>query len=93
MNYFPLEQEPDGDVAFWNEDKLTAFLYVDDTTLFDEVPLTEATRHCTTSRTFEEFQQPAVAGDFDELSSRAADIGMVINEKKTQLLVVSSPNG
>ena len=32
-------------------------------------------------------------GDLDELTRGAEDIGMSINEKKTQLLVVSPPNG
>ena len=71
----------------------TAFLYVDDTTLFDSAPMSVAVRHCTTSRTEEEFQQLPIAGDLDELSDRASEIGMVINGKKTQLLVVSPPNG
>ena len=74
-------------------DSTAAFLYVDDTTLFDAVPMTEAVRHCTTRQTVEEFLQPKVGGDFDELSDRAAEIGMVINAKKTQLLVISPPNG
>ena len=66
-------------------DSTAAFLYVDDTTLFDAVPMAEAVRHCTTGQTEEEFLQPKVAGDFDEL-------GMAINAKKTQLLVISPPN-
>ena len=74
-------------------DKLDAFLYVDDTTLFDAVPMSQAVRHCTTSRTEEVFLQPLIGGDFDELSSRADDIGMAINGKKTQQLVISPPNG
>ena len=75
------------------ENKLQAFLYVDDTTLFDVVPMTEAVRHCTTNRTEERFLQPLIGGDFDELSTRAQDIGMSINAKKTQLLVISPRNG
>ena len=71
----------------------TSFLYVDDTTLFDAVPMSQSVKHFTTSRTVEVFQQPQIVGDFDELSSRAADIGMAINGKKTQLLVISPPNG
>ena len=33
------------------EDCTAAFLYVDDTTLFDAVPMTQAVRHCATNRT------------------------------------------
>ena len=55
--------------------------------------MSQTIKHYTTSQAREEFQQPQIVGDFDELSSRAADIGMVINGKKTQLLVISPPNG
>ena len=70
-----------------------SFLYVDDTTLFDQVPMSEAARHITTGRTQECFGQLALEDDFRELGRRATDIGMKINEKKTQLLVISPPNG
>ena len=70
-----------------------SFLYVDDTTLFDQVRMSEATRHITTGKTEECFGQLALEQDLEELGSRAAAIGMKINEKKTQLLVVSPPNG
>ena len=74
-------------------DGSTAFLYVDDTTLFDSAPMADAIRHCTTARTEEEFQQLPIAGDLDELTERASDIGMAMNGRKTQLLVISPPNG
>ena len=70
------------------EDCTAAFLYVDDTTLFDAVPMTQVVRHCTTNKTKEVFMQPRIGGDFDELADRAEDIGMAINGKKTQLLVL-----
>ena len=70
-----------------------AFLYVDDSKLFDSIPMSEAVRHCTTSKTVEVFLQPAIAGDMDELTRCAEKIGMVINGKKTQLLVISPFNG
>ena len=73
--------------------KPSAFLYVDDTTLVDEVRLEEASRHCTTNKTVELFEGLELANDFATLSGKAADIGMKINEKKTQLLVISPPNG
>ena len=74
-------------------DGAVAFQYVDDTTLVDTVPLESATRHFTEATTVEEIMQPAIAGDFDVLEERATNIGMAINGKKTQLLVVSPPNG
>ena len=69
------------------------FLYVDDTTIFDRVPMTDAVRHCTTGTTTERFEDLMIGRDFDRLSVRAEDIGMRINQKKTQLLVISPPNG
>ena len=92
-NFFPQDDDPDPGVVFWEGGESSVFLYVDDNTLLDSAKLSSAVRHCTTSRTVEEFQQLGVAGDFDELSRRAKDIGMVINEKKTQLLIISPPNG
>ena len=75
-------------------DATAAFLYVDDTTLFDAVPMAQAVWHCTTNRTEEVFMQPRIGSDFDKLTARAdIDIGMAINGKKSQLLVISPPNG
>ena len=75
------------------EDQSAAFLYVDNTALFYRVPMSRAVRHCTTTKTTEEFQDLALTGDFDVLTERAVEIGMAINEKKTQLLVISPTNG
>ena len=91
VNYFPQDEGPDHGVEFWERDDSASFLYVDDTTLLDAVPLSSAVRHCTTGTTVEEFWQLAVAGDFNKLSRRAEDIGMAINGSKTQLLVISPP--
>ena len=86
----------DEGIRFWDEEvasHLSSFLYVDDTTLFDKVPLERATRHFTTATTEEHFPDISLSRDFEELSNRAGEIGMVINQKKTQLLVISAPNG
>ena len=93
VNFFPQDDNTDTGIEFWERNDSCSFLYVDDTTILDSVPLNEAERHITTGTTVEEFRQLAVAGDFDELSRRAEDIGMAINGKKTQLLVISPPNG
>ena len=70
-----------------------AFLYVDDTTLFDVASMDRVVRHCSVARTVETFNDLQLGNDLDELSGRASAIGMKINEGKTQLLVISSPNG
>ena len=69
------------------------FLYVDDTTLVDEVNMENAARHITSAITRESFESLALESDFDKLSKKAEDIGMRINAKKTQLLVISPANG
>ena len=93
VNFFPQDDNTDTGIEFWERDDSYSFLYVDDTTLLNSVPLNEAERHLTTGTTVEEFWQLAAAGDFDELSRRVEDIGMAINGKKTQLLVISPPYG
>ena len=71
----------------------SAFLYVDDTTLVDVADLESASRHCTVRQTVQAIEDLELGEDFDELSRRADEIGMRINDKKTQLLVISPPNG
>lgn len=61
--------------------------------IVDKARLEDATRHITTGRTVESFAELQIGWDFDELSGRAKDIGMKINERKTQLLIISPPNG
>ena len=70
-----------------------AFLYVDDTTLFDCQDFANATLHLTTGTSRAHFQGLPLERDLGELSERAEDIGMRINEKKTQLLIIGPPNG
>ena len=97
--YFPQEGGDESDVRFWEQGCAgegvgpVPFLYVDDTTLFDAVPLNSAVRHISSSPLRESFEDLELARDFEELSGRADEIGMVVNQKKTQLLVVSPPNG
>ena len=97
MRYFPGDSSDDEAVNFWDgeegESRPSTLLYVDDTTLVDKVPLTEATRHFTTGATTEVFEALELERDFHQLSERAGDIGMRINARKTQLLVISPNNG
>ena len=55
--------------------------------------MNEAVRHLTTSTTVETLDCPELGAAFGDLEKRASDIGMKINKKKTQLLVISPPNG
>ena len=97
LRFFPQSGSDEEGINFWEGSAVTqqpsAFLYVDDTTLFDAVPLSDATRHYTTETTREVFGSLALEDDFGRLSCRADDIGMRINQKKTQLLVISPQNG
>ena len=94
---FPGEDSKDeSEVRFWDEPASSApmtFMYVDDTTLFDAVPLDQTIKHFSTSTTTEVFKELALQEDFCLLSERAKAIGMLINQKKTQLLVVNPQNG
>ena len=69
------------------------FLYVDDTTLVDIVATENAARHISTHAPTAHMSGLSLKEDFETLNGRAEDIGMKINAKKTQLLVISPPNG
>ena len=71
----------------------SAFLYVDDTTLFGTVPMADSVKHFTVDKSAAHFEGLQVGLSFDTLSQRADDIGIKINAKKTQLLLVVPPNG
>ena len=68
------------------DDSPASFLYVDDTTLFDRVRMSDATRHITTGKTEECFGHLVLERDLEKLGSRATAIGMKINEKNCWLL-------
>ena len=69
------------------------FLYVDDTTLYQAAPMASASRHLTTHTTREELGDLELGVAFTKLENDAKEIGMRINGRKTQLLVISPPNG
>ena len=96
--YFPQDSSDEEDVVFWGPTAARstgpdAFLYVDDTTLVDEAPMNSTIKHISTGRTKEMLDHLDVGTDFEALSGRAEAIGMKINAKKTQLLVISPQNG
>ena len=97
--FFPQDDPGDVRVEMWDtgaderaENPVEAFLYVDDTTLVDVVPMQEAIRHITTTTTEETFSGLRLENSFEELERGANEIGMAINKRKTQLLVISPPN-
>ena len=67
----------------------SAFLYVDDTKLLDAVHTDQASVHISTASPTAMFDRL----DMKELNRRAEAINMEINIKKTQLLVITPPNG
>ena len=87
LRLFPQTSSDEDDVDFWSprgkraraKDPV-AFMYVDDTTLFDRQDVGTASLHLTTGPAVEDLQ---LAGDLAELSRRAKEIGMKINGKKT----------
>ena len=69
------------------------FKYIDNTTLFQAAGLSSAVRHITTGEGLEELRNLAVDFAFQNIIREAEKIGMKINKKKTQLLIVSPSNG
>ena len=96
--FFPQDSSDDEEVVFWEGAAQVTrptklFLYVDNTTLFQSAPLARAKRHLTTQATREELDNLELEPVFNRLEEDAEKIGMKINGKKTQLLVISPPNG
>ena len=69
------------------------FKYVDDTTSIEIVKGERSTKHFTTRQTVEEVPAPLTQLFMNNLVSKANDIGMRVNCKKTQLLCVTPDNG
>ena len=94
--YFPQDDSPDPEVEFWRRNEMSkteAFLYVEDTTLFEAVPMEGAVQHITVGEPLESFVDMPLEKDLSELAERAEERGMRLNAKKTQLLVISPHNG
>ena len=69
------------------------FKYIDDTTTVEPVDKETAIRHLQASGPTEEVPAELTGAMLERLSQRAAEIGMIINAKKTQLVCVSADNG
>lgn len=74
--------------------KPTVKAYIDDFNIIEELnPNSGTTRHITAAKTKRKIRAPKSQKIFGDITTRSKDIGMVVNEKKTQLLCISSnPN-
>ena len=66
---------------------------VDDTTIVEAIELDQAQLHLTTRRTNAKSRSRYTELVSNAIANRAEEIGMRVNCKKTQLLLVSPPNG
>ena len=77
----------------YDESGVVTFKYIDDTTVFEAVPLSTSTKHFTAGPTAESVQPLGLADTLATVAENAEDIGMRVNVKKTQLLCISPNNG
>lgn len=94
-----LPRDPTGQAEPWVNDggnmrPTKPFFYVDDTTRSKQRHLPgPGDRHLTTQVTREELDNLELGVVFTNLERNAEEIGIKINGKKSQLLVISPPNG
>ena len=69
------------------------FKFVDDTTVVEAVDLSRAIKHYTTAQSTSQCKARYTELIAGAITERADEIGMKVNCKKTQLLMVSQPNG
>ena len=69
------------------------FKYVDDTTVVMSLPPGTSIRHISSAKPVEWLSSEGMSEFFHSLSSRADEIGMRVNAKKTQLMCVAPDNG
>ena len=72
---------------------LVFFKYIDDTTTVETVNMDKATRHIQAAGPCEDVPAQLTKEALVGISRKAADIGMKVNGKKTQLLCISADNG
>ena len=108
VRFFPQDSSDEEDAIFWqhpvaegNERRrnisehgvVDGFKYIDDTTLFTPVDISLAKKHFTVGTTVQILDNIPLEPALAELDRRATEIGMKINQKKTQLLAICPPNG
>ena len=75
------------------EGSITMQKYIDDTTLIETVDAERCTRHLTTGPAVEWVPADLTGDLLERIVERAEDIGMRVNCKKTQMLVMGTDNG
>ena len=99
VDFYPQDREtwersgPGADGLISMNGRLTSFKYIDDTTLFEPASMEDAVRHISAGPTVETFENLRLGPAFRVLKRRSEEIGMRINTRKTQLLVISPRNG
>ena len=81
------------DVVLTTGSGITTFKYIDDTTTVEAVEPGRGIRHITTATPEEVVPAPHTEASLNGIAEKAAEIGMVVNCAKTQLLCVSVDNG
>ena len=76
-----------------DDSTVVAFKYVDDTTSVERVPASTTTKHFTTRQTEEQVPAPLTTALIEGVVERTEEIGMRVNAKKTQIVVMSPDNG
>ena len=75
------------------ENESETFKYIDDTTVFEAVPLSSAIRYYTSGVAREAVHPLVLEAAVEGIASLAEEIGMRVNVGKTQLLYISPNNG
>ena len=75
------------------ENLVEVYKYVDDTTVVETIDITNSKRHLTTNTPKSMCRVGYSELLLDSIKSRAEEIGMRVNCGKTQLLLISPPNG
>ena len=82
-----------GSVGNNRDARPAVYMYVDDTTLVDIVSTSDASFHFSTQTPRAHMEGLELQEDLRRLTGKVESINMKINAKKTQLLVISPPNG
>ena len=82
-----------GELVTGENPNIFMFKYIDDTTSVETIDKNQVIRHIQARNPQEVVPCPLTNKLINNFNDRAKEIGMVINAKKTQLLVVSADNG